>query len=1579
MATTRPAILTIALSILICLPALAEVSENLLKNGSFEEGLGDNGIPTGWSLYGGRDELRTITVTADAALAADGQHALVISDGSATGEVGLVQQVPATAGEAYQASVMVRAVDDTSTFGAYMQFRFLPSNRMWQFDLEPAENGDYRQLAVKALAPEGTTHAVIYLYTHAHPTPKVMVDNVRLVSGVEPPPPGPAELVPPQYDTLKDLRLETAIVDAGRPAACIVAPADGRYSAAADKLQAAVRAITGVEIPIVTDEFAFGGTRPEGNLIALGNRSTNRFIEQLYNQYLCLLDLKYPGPGGSVVRSLHNMRAEGVNVLFAGGSDDAGVAAATDVLIGKLREAGGGQGGLTVGRLMEIQLPEGVNPPDDVREMKIWEASDMYRDTGYFGWNSISKHMAMYYMTGREQHAREMVRLAFPDAEALKQITEIDGERIENKDDPLAGTYHYNSHMMILFWDLIEESPVFSDEERLRITNAFARQLDHRKNEGVYTLTQPPALVSSRHGQWSAVSLYCLGRYFNWYYPNAIWEQCVRGGELAFASLHRHSWVVGEADNLYWYATGTAPILTYMTLTGDRVPLKNGVLPELLKGQEILASGHVPDWSLESCSMGYLNKAAYLTGGGRWVEYRSRCKTDTDAFRLGQSYWPEESIVAHEPDDMVGKWSIHPLPEPVWLSRATGFDLDESFYFGSFRTTTDENGDFILIDGFNGQSRNPYHAFAILELRLAGATLLKGYRNQVLTRADGMVEPTIAIDAALRYADVVGDTAACVGEVPRAAFCNWRRTLAQRTGSYALVVDDVTFRADSDNMTIQTLWETAGGAWDPELNSLRVNSDRAAVFSPGVKRLRALNANYTSEPHEENSVGHLDSLDVLLLRAKALGGWLQIEFDVEEETTAEVYVEMLNFTDRGIVDISLDGEVLVREFDHYAGAATLRRVPLGRHTLSAGQHTLKLQAVNWAQSKDMCYIALSAVGIEPVGEEKTGQPAGFHILPCDVMQAHAGPFTTLEWTGPVKAGGNRRIFSLIGQSSGLPGAEVGCYRIADTAAALRLPQPAIAVAGEYRQVKGELVIAAEDHLYAHGLDSIAWLGYRLIKADKPVDVDWDFDTGRLCIVANEPTRMALSAGLATHQMRCESRGLRGVTNEDDGLYEFELPAGRHEIINATLPDNARRVISSTLAGMVEDGAEKMAQAILDARAAAEIAAEPLQSAFTANLDGSVGDMLVVQTEQGPLTYVAAGDTLHVLDAAGKTLRTMEADGRIRVLCWWPENRLMLAGCVDEQVIAFDEQGQRKWVFTSKMDPAVFRAAKDYWFKSAPGHAGIHGLLTGEFIDGKQQAFVGSACTLEIIDGDGQLVKRMPIFWGPGRRFALIDAPDGSKNLLIARQPTDSERLAVVNSVTGKEAGRSFHGVPEGYTYIGAWAAMSRDHIFHTDLDGDGQKEVVSEINGVWNRVTVWNEAGQALYSTDFGPGENIPYRNMRDLDVADLDGDGRQEIITATSAGLLVVLDYQCRKLWSVSLPSPASVLKAITPQGAQRPVIYVGCDGGQVLVIDGTGAITHIGAIDGTPTSIGEATLPGIGPVAVIAAGRGQVKAFGL
>ena len=37
--------------------------------------------------------------------------------------------------------------------------------------------------------------------------------------------------------------------------------------------------------------------------------------------------------------------------------------------------------------------------------------------------------------------------------------------------------------MMIMYWDLIEESPLLTDDIRLRVTNAFSRQLAQRMED----------------------------------------------------------------------------------------------------------------------------------------------------------------------------------------------------------------------------------------------------------------------------------------------------------------------------------------------------------------------------------------------------------------------------------------------------------------------------------------------------------------------------------------------------------------------------------------------------------------------------------------------------------------------------------------------------------------------------------------------------------------------------------------------------------------------------------------------------------------------------------------------------------------------------------------------------------------------------------------------------------------------------------------------------------------------------------------------------------------------------------------
>ncbi|MDH7569356.1 MAG: hypothetical protein QHJ73_07195, partial [Armatimonadota bacterium] len=974
-------------------------SPNLLQNPNFAAGSPGSSVPPGWRPYGGGASGVRVALVPTAARG----HALLLEDDSTALEIGVSQTVPATPGETYQASAWVRPVEGFSTSGAYLQLRFQPGDRYVQTALTARSPSAAEEVSVRATAPPEARTATVYLYTHREPTPHVLVERVALVSGV-PPPLSPLEVKPPVYTKLKELYRTTAVVRAGKPNATIVAPASGAYRSHALRLQATVRTLTGVTLPIATDDGPEAALPLSGHRIALGNRSTNRFIEELYNRGFTLLDLRYPGAGGYEVRSLHNPTGGGYNVIFAGGSDASGVEAAVNALIEKLRQADAKPGELSLGWLMEIHLGKDLRVPTDFSQVEVWEASAGYRSVGYFGWNSISKRMALYYMTGDPFHAREALRLSFPDAQALAEITRVDEERIENKKDPLAGPYHYNAHLMILFWDLIEESPVFTDEERLRVTNAFARQLDHRKSEGILTLTAPPEAVGSRHGQWSAVSLFCLARYFQRDYPDRVWQQCLEGARFAFAPLHQHAWVAGENDNLFWYNTAIAPIFTYLLLSGEREPVRNGILRGLFRGQEILISGRRPDWALQYAALDYLHKAAYLFQEGRPLFYRERTGLDTTLFRLGQSFWPEEHLKPSPPTELTGRWSIHPLPQPAWDARGSGIPFAESFYFGSFRSSVDDSGDFILLDGFNGASRNPYHTFAILELRLDGHTVLQGYRNQVLTRADGMVEPQVAMDAALRHHDVVGNTAVAVGEVPRAAFCNWRRTLAQRVGRYALVVDDLAFRTHSDNLEVQTLWEGSGLTWDAAQNAVRSRSTANVPLPAPWRRVHALEAVVESAPSDSGTVARLESLDALLLRATEPGAWLDIAFVLKQPFTGEVYADFLDYTDRGTARLFLDGKRVGPDHEHYSPVAERTLVSLGRHRLAAGRHHLRVQVVARRPGSDRCYVGISGVGLRPDGAPPAPRAAA-SIFPCDVLEGKTnGTVTTLEWRGAAKQG-----------------------------------------------------------------------------------------------------------------------------------------------------------------------------------------------------------------------------------------------------------------------------------------------------------------------------------------------------------------------------------------------------------------------------------------------------------------------------------------------------------------------------------------------------------------------------------------------
>ncbi|MBT3378570.1 MAG: hypothetical protein HN742_15060 [Lentisphaerae bacterium] len=1541
-----------------------------LKNGSFDGGVSEAGIPTGWSLYGKLTEDMQLNIVP---LPKGRGQALWLQDGDIGKEIGVYQEFPVKPGETYEVRVTVRrAAGAPAPGGAYIQFNFLePSRLLLQKGLAAKSEKEATEVVVKGQAPPGSRRARIYLYTHRGPTPSVLVEGVRVNGGLPPPPPPPPKLKQPNITVLKNLHLTTPLVADGKATCRIVDGTGDRYALTARAIQAAIQTLTGVTVPIISEKAAGAVIPLTTHLIVLGNRSTNATTNTLYDRYYTLLDLTYPGKGGHVVRSLHNPFGDGLNAILIGGSDDQGVAAAGRAFTKSL--AGDKVAGrLHVGRLMDIQLNPAFRVPEKITDVETWEASAGYGSIGYFGWNSLSKRMALYYMTGNPFHARELVRLAFPDKQALKEISEIDGERIENKANPLGGAYHYNAHMATLYWDLIEESPVFSDDERLRVTNALAGQLTHKDyaREGVFRLGRAASAVGSRHGQWAAMTLYCLGRYFQKDYPDPVWAHCVQSATYAFASLHEHAWVYGESDNLFWYSTGTAPIFTYLTITGDRKPVENGVIATLLSGQDMLLSGLKDDRQLRYASLGFLNKAAYITGDGRWIRYREKTGMKTDAFRVGQSFWPEPSLKAAAPTGTTGTWSINPVPSPLWERRNSGIPLGQSFLFGSYRNETGPGGDFILLDGFNGASRNPYHTFGVLDLRLDGVTVLRGYHTQVQTSADGMVEPQVAMDAALLHRDALGKTIIAVGEVPRAAYSSWRRYVVRRTSRYALFADDVTFRTDSDNMTIGTAWETLGGVWSEAEQAVALPGEGKHTAPAGWLSFRALDAECTASPGPSDLLKRLGSINIMLLRATEKGTWLEMPFTLAKPFRGQVFADFVKYVDRGRVRILLDDKEVAADVDLNATSVAQHRADLGKGKLSAGRHTVRIEVIG-SSGSTKCYVGFTGLALQPADGvvSATVRPKHLQLMPSQLMDVRGKQTINMSWTKPVSKGDHGIAFYLIARGGKAADQSVACLQTGPNAAALALPGAAAAFVGAHGEMEAAFGIAATDHVYGWQMTQVNTEGL-LLSATPAVDIDWDFPTGTLEIVALAQTkvRVALASDrpLVLDGVRAEAKPA------PDGLTELSLAPGRHTLTGATPAPAVHAKLVRHLENQLARAGGERQKSLAAKRAAGE--RRPLATLSVigrAQAEDSVRAIARCDAAGGTSLAIAAGKDVHVLSPKGETIRVLKTEGLVRQVHWWQEHSLLLAGCADEKLIAFDQTGKRAWTYVSVMDPAVFRAAKTYWFKTAPGHEGIHGVLTGPFMDSKSQCFVGSACTLEILNPDGRLAKRLPVFWGPGWKMQLVDGPDDSRNLLIARWPNGNDTLATVNSKTLK-VGRGFFGVPKGHTMVGGWAAQNRVGTTYTDLDGDGSKELVSATNGTWNRVTVYDGAGTPIHNAQFGPGKSkAPYSTMRALGVADIDGDGKQEIIAGVASGLVVGLSHTCERLWSRRLNSPP-VKIACTASGTCR--IAVACEDGSIIGLDAHGTPVVETSVKGRPTVLQAHQFGKGAPRLVVGTSSGQV-----
>src|SRR3989304_3566842 len=101
----------------------------------------------------------------------------------------------------------------------------------------------------------------------------------------------------------------------------------------------------------------------------------------------------------------------------------------------------------------------------------------------------------------------------------------------------------------------------------------------------------------------------------------------------------------------------------------------------------------------------------------------------------------------------------------------------------------------MLLDGFNGSSRNPYHLSALTRLRNNGRDLLTGYGSQPTILRDGLSEDHVPQAAELEAAVTFAGVAYVRSGVPDAMYSGWKRHILCLNDSCTLVADAITARS----------------------------------------------------------------------------------------------------------------------------------------------------------------------------------------------------------------------------------------------------------------------------------------------------------------------------------------------------------------------------------------------------------------------------------------------------------------------------------------------------------------------------------------------------------------------------------------------------------------------------------------------------------------------------------------------------------------------------------------------------------------------------------------------------------------
>lgn len=261
------------------------------------------------------------------------------------------------------------------------------------------------------------------------------------------------------------------------------------------------------------DALSAGGRTPEivpqsdfieelfqdAHVIACGHMANNAALQRLYTMRCCFADTFFPGQGGYFIKSVSDPFGYGKNVLTVGVSANDDLPEALQMLEAILHER---QGDLT--RVHAHRFAHALPPRPDESELEEMIQSNLaIWGRGWFAspfrGGGLQNFLWHYYLTDHHVWGR-----AIPPIFAGS----IAPWREERRTSPETYQCFFNLHLFIHLWDLVEDAPLYTDDDRRGVATMFAELLRHLA--GLFYLkpdVNPPDEPRQNHSTFVALNL----------------------------------------------------------------------------------------------------------------------------------------------------------------------------------------------------------------------------------------------------------------------------------------------------------------------------------------------------------------------------------------------------------------------------------------------------------------------------------------------------------------------------------------------------------------------------------------------------------------------------------------------------------------------------------------------------------------------------------------------------------------------------------------------------------------------------------------------------------------------------------------------------------------------------------------------------------------------------------------------------------------------------------------------------------------------------------------------------------------